>query len=274
MSDITVIKLGGSTLGQHDTSLDDIASLWREGHRFVIVHGGGATISQWLDIHGVQSHFVRGLRVTDAPTLEIVVAVLCGVINKQLVAQLASRGAGVIGLSGADGGLIRARRYDPELGFVGDVVSIDAAALTSMAEGGAAVVLAPIAIELEDTGEEPLAHSGIEGRTGDTLSPQLLNLNADTAAGQVAASIQAEHLIFLTDVPGVKDANGVVLKSLGAEQAQQLTEAGVIEGGMLPKVESALLAASTGVQAVIVDGRETGALRAVLAGSPGGTKVG
>ena len=266
MSNITVIKLGGSTLGQHDTSLDDIAALWREGHRFVVVHGGGPTISEWLSIYGVESHFVRGLRVTDARTLEIVVAVLCGVVNKQLVAQLAARGAGVIGLSGADGGLIRAQRYDEELGFVGDVASIDAAALTSMAEGGAIVVLAPVAIEL--------AKAGDEGREGDTLSPQLLNLNADTVAGQVAASIQAERLIFLTDVPGVKDGDGRVLESLSRERARELTEAGVIDGGMIPKVESALLAASAGVQAVIADGRETGALRAVLAGSPVGTRIG
>jgi len=266
VSNITVIKLGGSTLGHHDTSLDDITSLWREGHRFVLVHGGGPTISEWLAIHNVESHFVRGLRVTDARTLEVVVAVLCGVVNKQLVAQLAARGAGVIGLSGADGGLIRARRYDEELEFVGDVVSIDAAAITSMADGGAIVVLAPVAIEVAEIGEE--------GREGDTLSPQLLNLNADTVAGQVAASIQAERLIFLTDVPGVKDADGVVLESLSMEQAQELGAAGVIEGGMIPKVEAALLAASAGVRAVIVDGRETAALRAVLAGSPVGTKIG
>lgn len=266
MSNITVIKLGGSTLGQHDTSLDDIASLWRDGHRFVIVHGGGATISEWLDIHGVQSHFVRGRRVTDARALEIVVAVLCGVVNKQLVAQIASRGAGVIGLSGADGGLIRAARADEELGFVGEVSSIDAGALTSMAEGGAIVVLSPVAIEL--------AAAGAESPQTDTLSPQLLNLNADTVAGQVAASIQAQRLVFLTDVPGVKDKGGVVVETLSPALATELAGAGVIEGGMIPKVESALLAASAGVQAVIVDGREASVLRAVLAGSPVGTRVG
>jgi acetylglutamate kinase len=266
VSNITVVKLGGSTLGQHDTSLDDIASLWREGHRFVIVHGGGPTISEWLTVHNVESRFVRGLRVTDARTLEVVVAVLCGVVNKQLVAQLAARGAGVIGLSGADGGLIRAQRYDEELGFVGDIVSVDAAALTAMAEGGAIVVLAPVAIELTAAGNE--------GREGDTLSAQLLNLNADTAAGQVAASIQAERLVFLTDVPGVKDADGKVLEELSAERAQQLLEAGTLTGGMIPKVEAGILASLAGVPAVIVDGREEGTLRAVLAGAPAGTRVG
>ena len=215
MSNITVVKLGGSTLGQHDTSLDDIAALYKDGHRFVVVHGGGATISEWLAKHEIESRFVRGLRVTDAATLEVVVAVLAGLVNKRLVAELAARGAGVIGLSGADGGLIRARRYDPELGFVGDVVSIDAAALTAMADGGAIVVLAPIAIELAPA----------EG-DGDTLNAQLLNLNADTVAGQVAASLQAERLVFLTDVPGVLDGEGKVLESLSPERAQELLEAG------------------------------------------------
>jgi acetylglutamate kinase len=265
LSSITVVKLGGSTLGHHDTSLDDIASLYAEGHRFVIVHGGGATISEWLDKHEIESRFVRGLRVTDERALEVVVAVLAGLVNKRLVAELAARGAGVIGLSGADGALIRARRYDPELGFVGDVVSVDAAALTTMAEGGAAVVLAPIAIELTATSEQP--------SEGEALGAQLLNLNADTAAGQIAASIQAERLVFLTDVPGVKDGDGVVLESLNAARAQQLLEAGVLAGGMVPKVEAALLASSAGVQATIADGREEGALRAVFAGSPIGTRV-
>src|SRR3990170_5693154 len=142
-SQITVVKIGGSTLGRHDASLDDIAALHSEGRRFVVVHGGGATISEWLDRHGVQSRFVRGLRATDAAALEVVVAVLAGLVNKRLVAQLQARGANALGLSGADGALIRARRYDPELGFVGEITAVDAEALAAMAER-AVVVLAPI----------------------------------------------------------------------------------------------------------------------------------
>ena len=98
---ITVIKIGGSTLGNHDTSLDDIAALHAGGRRFVLVHGGGATISEWLERHGIESRFVRGLRVTDAATLDVVVAVLAGLVNKRLVAELLSRGARAVGLSGA-----------------------------------------------------------------------------------------------------------------------------------------------------------------------------
>lgn len=195
MTAITVIKLGGSTLGRHDTSLDDIAALHAEGRRFVVVHGGGATISEWLQRHGVESRFVRGLRATDERALDVVVAVLAGLVNKQLVAELEARGARALGLSGADSAILRARRYDPELGFVGEVIAVDADALRAVVDGGAIAVLAPIAVEVE----------------GEALRPQLLNLNADTAAGEVAAALRAERLVFLTDVPGVMDASGAVL---------------------------------------------------------------
>ncbi len=252
MTPITVIKLGGSTLGQHDTSLDDIAALHAEGHRFVVVHGGGATITQWLDRAGVESKFVRGLRATDAAALEIVVAVLAGLVNKQLVAELQARGADALGLSGADGALLRARRYDPELGFVGEITDVDAGSLSAMAEH-VVVVLAPIALEGE--------------------GPQLLNLNADTAAGDVAVALQAERLVFLTDVPGVREAEGNVQSTLGPKLAKELIESGAVAGGMVPKVEAGLRAAAAGVQTFVVDGRGRGALRAVLAGSPGGSRI-
>ena len=255
-SGITVIKLGGSTLGQHDTSLDDIAALHAAGRRLVVVHGGGATISEWLDKHGVKSRFVRGLRVTDAAALEVVVAVLAGLVNKQLVAALEARGATALGLSGADGALIRARRYDPELGFVGEITAVDAEALAAMAER-AVVVLAPIAVEAD----------------GDEVHSQLLNLNADTAAGEVAAALRAERLVFLTDVPGVMDGAGKVQPSIGPKQARALLAGGAIAGGMIPKVEAGLRAAMAGVETVVVDGREAGALRAVLAGEAAGTRI-
>ncbi|MBI4570450.1 MAG: acetylglutamate kinase, partial [Chloroflexi bacterium] len=131
-----VLKIGGSTLGQHDTSLDDIAALHKEGRRFVVVHGGGATITEWLAKHGVESRFVRGLRATDAAALEVVVAVLAGLVNTSLVAELEARGARAAGRSGADGALLRARRYDPELGFVGEITAVDAAALRAVVDGG------------------------------------------------------------------------------------------------------------------------------------------
>lgn len=260
---ITVIKIGGSTLGQHDTSLDDIASLHAEGHRLLIVHGGGATISEWLAKHGVESRFVHGLRATDAPALDIVVAVLAGLVNKRLVAELQARGARAVGLSGVDGAVLRARRYDAELGFVGEIAAVEPALLRRVVEDGVVAVLAPIAIEVE----------------GEAISGQLLNVNADTVAGEVAVALPAERLVFLTDVPGVLDSDGAVRPQLSAADAQELLQSGVVTGGMIPKVESALRAASAGVPAAVVDGREAGALRAAVAGEssatakPAGTRI-
>lgn len=264
---IHVIKIGGSTLGSHDTSLDDIAALRADGHRLVLVHGGGATITEWLKLHGVRSRFVRGLRVTDEATLDVVVAVLAGLINKRLVAELSARGARAIGLSGVDGAVLQARRYDAELGFVGEVTAVDATAVRSVVEDGAVAVVAPIAVEAVGTGDGgPRA--------------QLLNVNADTAAGELAAALNAEHLVFLTDVPGVNDVSGSVAATLTPAQARELIEERVASGGMIPKLEAALSANSSDVTTIIADGRESGALRTLLAdeaesaGSGPGTRIG
>lgn len=247
-SGISVIKIGGSTLGSHDTSLDDIAALHAEGERIVVVHGGGAIISEWLDRHGVETRFVHGLRATDEAALDVVVAVLAGVVNKHLVAELESRGASAVGLSGADGGLLRAQRYDAELGFVGKVAHVEPAPLLNILESGSIAVMAPIAVEGD----------------ADSVSAQLLNVNADTAAGEVAAALPAERLIFLTDVAGVLDGEGNLQAKLSTSDAKRLLEGETITGGMIPKLESAVNAASAGVSTLVADGREEGTLRALL----------
>ena len=245
---ISVIKIGGSTLGNHDTSLDDIAALHAEGERIVLVHGGGAMISDWLDRHGVETRFVHGLRATDEAALDVVVAVLAGVVNKHLVAELGSRGARAVGLSGADCGLLRAQRYDAELGFVGKVAHVDPSPLLDIIERGAIAVMAPIAVE---------------GDAG-AVSAQLLNVNADTAAGEVAAALPAERLIYLTDVAGVLDGEGNLQAKLTTDEAKLLLDGETISGGMIPKLESAVKAASAGVVTLVADGREKGTLRALL----------
>ena len=247
-SGISVIKIGGSTLGSHDTSLDDMAALHAEGERIVVVHGGGTIISEWLDRHGVETRFVHGLRATNEAALDVVVAVLAGVVNKHLVAELESRGARTIGLSGADGGLLRAQRYDVELGFVGKVAHVEPAPLLNIVESGAIAVMAPIAVEGD----------------ADTISAQLLNVNADTAAGEVAAALHAERLIYLTDVAGVLDREGNLQPRLSTTEAKLLLEGETITSGMIPKLESAVRAASAGVSTLVADGREEGALRALL----------
>ena len=244
MPDVLVVKIGGSTLGAHDTTLEDVVALQRRGLRPVVVHGGGALISEWLKLHGVPTRFERGLRVTDERTLEVVVAVLAGLVNKQLVAALTAAGGHAVGLSGADGGLLKARQLDEKLGFVGEVAEVDTRPLVDLLDDGFVPVLAPI---------------GVEWR-GEAPGGQLLNINADTAAGAVAAALSARWLVFLTDVPGIRDEGGETLPALSPPRAEELSAAGVIEGGMIPKVEACLYAAAAGCHSVIADGRRAGAL--------------
>lgn len=248
-----VVKIGGSTLGAHDTTLADVAALARVGVRVVVIHGGGAEISRWLAIHRVESRFVDGLRVTDASALTVVVAVLAGAINKQLVAQLQALGARAVGLSGADGGLLAGEVERPELGFVGAIGQVDAAVLSALLDAGFVPVVAPLAV----------------GAGG-----QLLNVNADTAAGAVAAALPGSRLIFLTDVPGVLDAGGSLVTRLSADAGARLRAEGTLSGGMIPKIEACLRAAQAGATPLIVDGREAHALQAAVGPSPVGTLVG
>ncbi len=251
---LTVVKLGGSTLGERDTSLRDIAAARLEGRSLVVVHGGGATISAWLGRAGIEARFVRGLRVTDEASLEIVVAVLAGLVNKTLVAELSALGAPAIGLSGADSMLLQGQRYDAELGFVGKIVRVNPYAVEELLRLGHLPVIAPIAIE-QDGG-------------------QLLNTNADTAAGELAAALKADRLVFLTNVEGVLDEQKRLLPRISAAEARSLIESGTAGGGMIPKLEAAARAAAAGCATRIVDGTAAGALAAVLTGEAGGTTVG
>jgi acetylglutamate kinase len=257
MPDTIVVKIGGSTLGSHDTTLADVAELAKRGLRPVVVHGGGAMISDWLTRLNVPTRFERGLRVTDEASLDVVVAVLGGVVNKQLVRSLQALGAQAIGLTGADGGLLRCEIADPSLGFVGDVTSVEAGLLDTLLEQGTIPVVAPIGLLYE----------------GGRPSEQLLNVNADTAAGAIAAAVGASWLVFMTDVPGVK-SEGAVVEELDEKRARRLIEGGVIEGGMIPKVEACLTAAAAGTHAVIVDGRQQHALLGLIEGGTTGTLVG
>jgi len=243
-SDILVAKIGGSTLGAHDTTLDDIVALQRRGVQPVVVHGGGPLISEWLKLLNVPTRFERGLRVTDARTLDVVVAVLAGLVNKRLVAALTAGGGRAVGLSGVDGGLFKARVLDGKLGYVGEVAEVDTRLLLDLMEDGLVPVVAPIAVEWR----------------GEAPTKQLLNINADAAAGAVAVALAARRLVFLTDVPGIRGEDGETVTALSSARAGALTEAGVIKGGMIPKVEACLEASAAGCRSVIADGRKTGAL--------------
>ena len=248
-----VVKIGGSTLGAEDTTLEDIVALQRAGERPIVVHGGGAMITEWLDRLEVPTDFVEGLRSTSAEALDVVIAVLRGIINTRLVAQLEALGGRAIGLSGVDGGLLRAERYDPRLGFVGRVTSVDGALLRTIVDAGLVPVIAPIGLEAPS---------------------QSLNINADTVAGEVARAVEAQHLVFLTDVDGLLDAGGAVLPSIGPEQAEALRTGGTLTGGMIPKVDACFRAAEVGVVAFMANGRLPGTLHRIVSGAPIGTRIG
>lgn len=252
-SGITVIKIGGSTLGAEDTSLEDVVALAEGGHRPLVVHGGGAMISGWLDRMGIESTFVDGLRATNEDALDIVVGVLRGVVNARLVAQIVERGGRAVGVSGIDGGAVRAERYDERLGFVGQITEVDPTFFTSLIDAGVIPVVAPIGLE---------------------APAQPLNINADTVAGELARAVRAERLLFLTDVDGLLDGDGQLVTALGGSRAAELREEGVLTGGMIPKVDACLRAAETGTEAFIANGTLPGTVRQLFSDHPLGTRVG
>ncbi len=253
-----VIKIGGSTLGSHDTTLDDLVTLQKKGVLPVVVHGGGNKITEWLKQMGVSTTFVRGMRVTDAPTLEVVVAVLAGLVNKELVAAITARGGKSIGLSGVDGALIQAKIENPELGYVGEVAKVNTEPVKALLSSGYIPIIAP---------------TGFRVASGDSDPVMLLNLNGDVVASEIAGALKADRLIFLTDVPGVKDSDGKSLPRLSAAEAKSLIASGVISGGMIPKVEACLKALSRVPSAQIIDGRTAGALLSAIKGDAIGTRI-
>ncbi len=239
-----VIKIGGSTLGAADTTFRDVAALAKAGTPPIVVHGGGAEASRWLEAMSIPSRFERGLRVTDAQALPVVVAVYAGLVNKTIVAAINAAGASAVGICGADGRTLECRLADPALGFVGEPVEVHPAALDALHGAGIIPVIGPIGF--------------VPGQSAD----QLVNVNADTVAGNIAAAVSASRLVFLTDVDGVRDASGTVMPTLTGERAQALIEDGTIAGGMIPKVQACLHALALGVEVQIVDGRNSGMLLA------------
>ena len=253
-----VVKIGGSTLGSHDTSLKDLVRLQEEGREVVVVHGGGNVISQWMQRQGLAPQFVGGLRVTDAPSLEIVVAVLTGLINKELVSLMHEFGGRSVGLSGIDGCMIEAKIGNPELGFVGEVTTVNIDLIRSLLGSGYIPMIAPLGVHVRDGSE----HSG---------SP--LNINGDTVAGELAHALEAEQLVFLTDVGGVMDSGGRVIPRLDRRRANILFNSGVIQGGMIPKLSACLRALERSPTANIIDGRRPDALLECVRGNPSGTTL-
>jgi len=246
-----VIKYGGHAMGDGELATSfarDVVLLKQCGLNPIVVHGGGPQIGAMLARMKIQSDFVDGLRVTDAATVEIVEMVLCGQINKAISAAMVAAGGRGLGISGKDGGLIRARKLtrtkrDPDsniermldLGFVGEPETIDPTILNMLKDTDLIPIIAPIGL----------------GPNGETF-----NINADTAAGAIAAAVGARRLLLLTDVPGVLNKEGTVIQEIDTGQAQSLIDDGTLSGGMIPKIETCLTAVEGGVDAsVIIDGR-------------------
>lgn len=248
----TVIKIGGSTLGSEDTSLQDVVALHRAGERVVVVHGGGAMITDWLKKMAIDSVFVDGLRSTNEAALEVVVGVLRGVVNAKLVGEIVALGGRAVGVCGVDGGCVRAERYDDRLGYVGRVTSVDGPFIEGLLDAGFVPVIAPIGFEAPN---------------------QPLNINADTVAGEVARAIHADSLTFLTDVDGLLDASKTLMPQVDAARAEALRAEGTLSGGMIPKIDACFRAAEVGVRALIANGTTPGTLRRIAAGESVGTLI-
>jgi acetylglutamate kinase len=239
--------------------VQDLVTLQQQGRSLVVVHGGGNMITQWLKRQGAETRFVHGERVTDGTTLEVATAVLAGIANKQIVSAICLAGGRAMGLSGVDGALIQGRVKDPGLGYVGEVAKVDNTILENLVNQGFIAVVSPISLNLD-------------GGYGEVTG--LLNINGDIVAGEIAAAVMAERLIFLTDVPGISDGAGNYLAELPSREAEALVDSGVASGGMVPKIRACLKAVSVGTVARIIDGSQPHALLNEVEGRGGGTTIG
>ena len=222
----------------------DIVLIKQSGVNPIVVHGGGPQIGSLLDRLNIRSEFKGGLRVTDRETVDVVEMVLAGSVNKEIVAAINAEGGRAVGISGKDANLMRARRLerrfrDPDsnieeivdLGFVGEPIAVDPHIVDVISKSDLIPVIAPIGV----------------GPSGETL-----NINADTFAGALASAMKAKRLMLLTDVEGVLDKQGQLIKALTTAEAQALIEDGTISGGMIPKIESCLDVIAEGVEAVVI----------------------
>jgi acetylglutamate kinase len=259
MKDIIVIKIGGSTFGSGDTTIEDIVSLQKKRVPLVVVHGGGNTVTDWLKRMGVNTKFVRGERVTDLPSLEIVTAVLAGLVNKEITAAINVKGGMAVGISGVDGALIESKARDREMGFVGSIEKVNKKLLEVLLEAGFVPVVSPVSLYALDRAEN---------------APALINVNGDPIAGEIAIALKAKKLIYLTDVDGIKDGSGRTTPVITRAEAEGMVNSGVISGGMIPKINACLRALDAGAVARIINGKKAHTLLAEVNGGDGGTTIG
>ncbi|MBN2631011.1 MAG: acetylglutamate kinase [Rhodobacteraceae bacterium] len=236
---VVVVKFGGNAMGDDAAMAEfarDIVLMRQVGVNPVVVHGGGPMINDMLAKLGIQSEWVRGKRVTDKATVQVVEMILSGLVNKRIVQAIMDAGGRAVGISGKDDDLMVCEADDPELGFVGRPVEMNVQVLRDLYKAGIIPVIAPVGTGMADN--------------------ETFNVNGDTAAGAIAGALQADRLLLLTDVAGVKNAAGEVMTQITPDEIRQMTAEGIISGGMIPKTETALLAIEQGTRAVtILDGR-------------------
>jgi|YNPMSStandDraft_1061717.scaffolds.fasta_scaffold07125_3 acetylglutamate kinase len=248
-----VIKLGGTLLDQPKTlkSLAAQIAALPSGTVPVVVHGGGRQMTRFLEERGVESRFVNGLRVTTPDVLDAVLKIFAGSVNKQLVSALVAEGAPAVGLSGIDARLAEAKQLNPDLGAVGRITRVNAEILEVLCEAGFLPVVACVA--------------------GDS-DGNVYNVNADQMASALAIAFQADRLLFLTDVDGVRGAGGAILAHLTPDDAKGLIRSGIATGGMQAKLEAACEAVDQGVQEVVIaPGAAPSVLERLSVGEPAGT---
>ncbi len=238
---VVVVKYGGNAMVSEELKqevMQDIVLLWLIGVKVVLVHGGGPEITETLKQVGKESEWVDGLRVTDKETVDIVQMVLAGKINKSLVNLIATKGGKAMGISGIDGGMIKAVKKDERLGFVGKITEVNVQPIKDLLEHGYIPIVSTVACDDEGN---------------------VYNINADSAAAQIAGALQAERLITMTDIAGIlrdKDDPTTLIPAIDTKSAVGLFRDGTISGGMIPKVECCLEAIARGVKRVIImDGR-------------------
>ena len=236
---VVVVKFGGNAMGDEAAMAEfarDIVLMRQVGMNPVVVHGGGPMINEMLGKLGIKSDFVRGKRVTDKATVEVVEMILSGLVNKRIVQAINDQGGRAVGISGKDDDLMVCEADDPELGFVGRPVEMNIEVLQDLYRAGNIPVVAPVAT----------------GRNEN----ETFNVNGDTAAGAIAGALKADRLLLLTDVAGVKGRDGQIVTQMAPDEVRAMIADGTISGGMIPKVETALNAVDQGVRAaVILDGR-------------------
>ena len=235
---VIVIKLGGHAMTDSDAMTNfaqDIVLMKQCNLNPIIVHGGGPAINNFLGKMNIKTNFLNGKRVTDKESIPLIEMVLSGSVNKNIVSAINSQGGKAVGLSGKDANLMICEPDNPKLGFVGNPTQVNPEILRNFLESAFIPIVAPIGV-------------GADGQT--------YNVNADTAAGAIAAALSADRLLLLTDVDGVKNKNGEILTKLSIEDVKKLIENGTISKGMIPKTETAIKALEDGVRAaVILDGR-------------------